>query len=233
MCTVVCRWQPGEPVRILALRDEFVAREFDDPGEWWPAQPGIVGGRDRVAGGTWCATSIAGGRTALLVNRIERRDGTPSRGLLPLAALAHGAAWTDQVDVTGMASFNLVLAGPDGVTVWVWDASTLLRLGLAPGTHMITSRGVDADDDKTVLFAPQFAAADWYEVVTACEPVPDLSSVVVRVPFEDRVYATVFGQLIASTPGSLHLQYSRTPWVDGSWRVADYARRGPSERLAR
>lgn len=42
MCTVVVRWSPGEPVLLLALRDELVGRDFDDPGEWWPEHPGVV-----------------------------------------------------------------------------------------------------------------------------------------------------------------------------------------------
>jgi len=217
VCTVVCRDVPDEPVRILAVRDELVSRAFDDPGEWWPEQPGVIGGRDRSAGGTWCASDVAAGTTALLVNRIERREGTPSRGLLPLAALAHGAAWTSHVDHTAMASFNLVLAGPSGVSVWVWDADSLQRLDLARGVHMITTQGVDTDDDKTTQFSSRFAVEDWYELVTSCVPEPNPQALIVRVPFEDDVYATVFGQLITATPGSLQVEHSRTPWVAGTW----------------
>ena len=46
---MVCRWQPAErwPVQILALRDELLSRAFDPPGQWWPEQPAVVGGRDR------------------------------------------------------------------------------------------------------------------------------------------------------------------------------------------
>ena len=220
MCTVVCHWQPGEPLRILALRDEFVSRDFDGPDAWWSDQPSAIGGRDRLAGGTWCVSDVATGASALLVNRVERMDGTPSRGLLPLAAVrAHAEAteWTAGVDHTTTASFNLVLATPDGVVVWVWDASALDRLELGPGQHMITSRGIDADDEKTVRFAPRFAAEPWQEVVTSCEPADELGALVVRHPHEGKVYATVFGQLITSVPGSLHVAHSRTPWVPGSW----------------
>jgi uncharacterized protein with NRDE domain len=220
MCTVVCERQPGHPLRVLALRDEFAARDFDGPAAWWPEQPTAIGGRDRLAGGTWCASDVATGATALLVNRIERIDGTPSRGLLPLAAVrayATGTDWTAGIDHTTMASFNLVVASPDGVVVWVWDASALTRRELGPGQHMITSRGVDPDDPKTATFAPRFVAEPWQEVVTSCEPSDEPGALVVRHQRADKVYATVFGQLITSVPGSLHVEHSRTPWVPGSW----------------
>lgn len=222
MCTVVCRWTPGEPVRILALRDEFVGRDFDDPGMWWPRQPTVVGGRDRSAGGTWCASDFASGVTGLVVNRIERFDGTPSRGILPLAAVAHGESWPEQVDPTTMASFNLVLAGPSGVVTWVWDAAALRRVDLPPGLHMITSRGIDSDDAKTKRFAPLFAETAWpdvLDIVTARDPSDDESALVVRREIEIGTYATVFGQLITSEPGRLEVAYTRTPWIDGAWET--------------
>ena len=230
MCTVVCRWLPGEPVRLLALRDEFIGRDFDDPDTWWPEQPTAIGGRDRTAGGTWCASDHVSGTTALVVNRIERLEGTPSRGILPLAALAHGENWPDRVDPSTMASFNLVLARPDGVTAWSWDATELRRVELDPGPHMITSRGLDADDAKTQRFAPIFAATSWpavLDVVTDCEPSDQESALVVRREIEIGTYATVFGQLITSTPGALQISYSRTPWVAGSWTTRDW----PAEKL--
>jgi hypothetical protein len=217
VCTVVCRWTAGEPLRILALRDEFVSRAFDLPGAWWPAQPSVIGGRDLLAGGSWCVSDVATGVTALLVNRLERREGTPSRGLLPLAAVAAGADWTSSVDHRAMAAFNLVLAGPSGVVVWVWDATSLNRIDLPPGEHMITSRGVDAADAKTDRFAPQFSGGPWLDVVTSCVPSSEESALVVRHEVEDQTYATVFGQLITAVPGRLQLEYSQTPWVDGSW----------------
>ncbi len=217
MCTVVARWNPGEPTRVLAIRDEVVSRDFDEPGEWWPSQPGVIGGRDRTAGGSWCVSDVTTGVTALVLNRIERRDGTPSRGGLPLAAVAAGASWPESIDHRAMASFNLVLVGPAGITAWTWDAVELRRTELGAGIHMITSRGVDGDDAKTAAFAPRFDREPWLDVVTSCVPTDDVAALVVRHQFETDAYATVFGQLIRSTPGELRLSYSRTPWVHGSW----------------
>jgi uncharacterized protein with NRDE domain len=217
MCTVVTRWDAGEPVRILAIRDEFVSREFDLPGAWWPEQPGVIGGRDRQAGGSWCVSDVAAGVTALVLNRVERHTGTPSRGVLPLAAVAAGAGWTGQVAHRDMASFTLVLAAPEGVTAWTWDASELRRIDLTPGTHVFTSRAIDSGDEKADLLMPQFAARPWLDVVTAHEPVDERTALVVRHPFETDTYATVFGQLITAAPGDLRISYSRTPWAAGTW----------------
>jgi Transport and Golgi organisation 2 len=217
VCTVVTRWEPGEPVRILAIRDEFVSRDFDPPGAWWPEQPSVIGGRDRLAGGTWCATDVDTGVTALVLNRVERHTGTPSRGVLPLAAVAHGADWTQHVDHREMASFTLVIAGPAGVTAWTWDVAELRSTDLAEGTHVFTSRGLDTGDDKAARLAPQFATRPWLDVVTEHPPADDRTALIVRHPFETDTYATVFGQLITARSGELRVAHSRTPWDATSW----------------
>jgi hypothetical protein len=221
VCTVVCDWQPGRPVRILALRDELTSRSFDLPDAWWPDQPTVIGGRDRLAGGSWCVSDVATGTTALVLNRVERREGTPSRGGLPLGAVAAGERWGERIDHTDMASFNLVLAGPTGLVAWTWDAVELRRVDLAPGVHMVTSSGTDTADPKTAKFAPLLGAAapigGWRDVVTSCVPSDDPSALVVRHELGDAVYATVFGQLITASPGALHVAYSRTPWERAGW----------------
>jgi len=204
-------------VRILAIRDEFISRDFDPPGEWWTSAPGVIGGRDQRAGGSWCVTDVAAGTTALVLNRRERQTGTPSRGVLPLAAVAAGAGWTERIEHGAMAAFNLVLAGPDGVTAWTWDAERLRRVDLDPGLHVFTSSGVDPDDEKATAFTPRFAAEDWLDVVGSREPSDEIGALVVRHPTEGDVYATVFGQLITATPGALEIVHSRTPWLRDTW----------------
>ena len=217
MCTVVTRWADGEPLRILAIRDEFVSRDFDPPGAWWPDQPSVIGGRDRLAGGSWCVSDIDTGVTALVLNRTERHAGTPSRGVLPLAAVAEGTRWPEHVDHEQMASFTLVLAGPDGVTAWTWDAKDLTQQALDPGTHVFTSRGLDIGEEKAARLTPEFAARPWKEVVTERAPTDDRMALIVRHPFETDTYATVFGQLITATPGRLRIEHSRTPWDAPTW----------------
>jgi hypothetical protein len=217
VCTVATQWSPGQPLRILAIRDELVSRDFDGPDEWWPAQPGVVGGRDRQAGGSWCVSDIASGVSALVLNRAERRTGTPSRGVLPLAAVAAGPEWPERVDHRDMAAFNLVLAGPAGVMVWTWNTTTLDRIEPTEGAHLITSGGVDSGDAKTVRFAPALRTRPWLDVVTSCSPEDDPSALVVRHQIDADTYATVFGQLITATPGRLAISSSRRPWQREGW----------------
>jgi hypothetical protein len=221
MCTVVVRWSPGEVVEILALRDELVGREFDDPGAWWPEQPTVIGGRDRVAGGSWCVTDVATGVTALVLNRPQKRVGTPSRGGLPLAAVARGVDWPSSVEVSDMASFALVLAGPDVLALWVWDGERLTSESMAAGTHMVTSGG--AEDGKAGRFLADFEATpvgEWAGLVAAQEPADDRAALVVRHAFEGGVYATVFGQVITASPNDVQVSWSRTPWLGESWVAA-------------
>lgn len=226
MCTVVLRWADGQPCRILALRDELTTREFDDPGAWWPEYPDVVGGRDRAAGGTWCANRVGTGVTAMVLNRAPKRvadPGAPSRGVLPLLAAQLEAEWTDRLDVTGMASFALVLATPAGLTVWEYDGTGLTSYVLGAGTHMVTSGG--AEDGKSGRYLGRFRDAEfpagWRAIVEAESPYDDPAALVVRHEAETFVYATVFGQLIEAVPGRLDIEYSRTPWIAGSWQRRD------------
>jgi uncharacterized protein with NRDE domain len=222
VCTVVVRWSQEEPVRILALRDELTTRDFDDPAEWWPQQPDVVGGRDRTAGGTWCASRVSTGVTALVLNRPQKRvagPGAPSRGILPLLAVAHENKWPAHVDITGMASFALVLVAPDIATMWEFDGAKLTATDLEPATHMVTSGGVE--DGKADRYLHDFETtedvAQWRALIRRDAPSADLTELVVRRDLNGAVYATVFGQLIESAPGKLQLQYSRTPWKDDGW----------------
>jgi len=224
VCTVVVRWSVGESLRLLALRDELTSRDFDDPGAWWPEQPTAIGGRDRSAGGTWCASDVAAGATALVLNRPQKRladDGAPSRGVLPLAALRDGPGWPDSLAVQGMASFALVLATPELLRLWVFDGSALTAEDMGTGTHMVTSGG--AEDGKADRFLDLFVSRDdWREVVQEQSPQDDPAALVVRHERDGLVFATVFGQLIESSPGRLHLEHSRVPWSGAAWAVQDY-----------
>jgi uncharacterized protein with NRDE domain len=235
MCTLVCRWAPDAVagVRMLALRDERASRGFDPPGSWWPDQPQVVGGRDRLGGGTWCAVDVAAGVSAVVLNRPDRRvaaAGAPSRGVLPLLAVARLSDWPSYLELAGMASFNLVLAAPSELTWWRYDGDTLTGSELGAGTHLFTPAGL-ADGALADRFAttglpaveddaPTEAAwSDWLTIVRESEPSADPLDLLVRIPIEDDIFETVFGQFIASRPGALRLDYARTPADDGPWTV--------------
>jgi hypothetical protein len=240
MCTVVVRWSPGAAAEILALRDEIVGRDFDDPGAWWPDQPTAVGGRDRVAGGSWCVTDTETGVTALVLNRPQKRDGSPSRGGLPLLATARGADWPSYLDVSGMASFALLLVSPDALTLWVFDGERLTSQPLPAGTRMVTSGG--EEDGKADRFLADFAAApvgEWAALVSRQQPQDDPAALVVRHETGDAVYATVFAQVITAEPGRISLSWSRTPWITDSWQSGSLPsgtlppEKMPSEKMPR
>ncbi|MCW2540694.1 MAG: hypothetical protein JWN95_2419 [Frankiales bacterium] len=259
MCTVVCRWSPARstlptepsdssdpgdsvPIQILALRDELASRTFDEPDNWWPDQPGVIGGRDQLGGGTWCASDVESGVTAVVLNRAERRvalAGAVSRGALPLLAVRDLRRWPAAIDVTPMASFNLVLFTPDALTWWRWDGANLVSCELEPGQYLFTPRGLLSGDDLPPWFPPPAARldaslsgtpaevwADWLPVVENREPSADPTAMIVRLPVGEDVFETVFGQFIATRPGRLRLDYARKPYLGGRWA----SRQWPADR---
>ncbi len=226
MCTVVVRRSAERPAEILAVRDEITSREFDSPGRWWPDLPALVGGRDRVAGGTWCATDVTTGVTALVLNRYHERPaapGAPSRGVLPLLAAVHGSDWTGHVRLQGMAGFLLVLVEPGRLTSWEHDGERLARTGHAEGTTVFTSGG--PEDSKGEFWRGPFAAAGfpdgWLDLVAGQRPAEDPAALLVRRERDGRTYGTVFAETIDARPGRLRLAYSRLPWTT-PWETAEF-----------
>jgi hypothetical protein len=241
VCTVVCRWSAGSdfPVQMLALRDELITRSFDLPGAWWPGEPDVIGGRDRQAGGSWCVSDVRRGVTGVVLNRPERREaaaGAPSRGVLPLLAVRHGQAWPQQLELDGMASFNLVLASPNALHWWAFDGELLSHKLLREGTYMFTPGGLLRSGldprfgSSATAFSGDLDAAtpqawpQWLEVVNDAKPSEDPIDLLVRMPIDNDVFATVFGQFIAARPGALRLDQlpdpgSRAPWSTQLWRA--------------
>lgn len=146
MCTVVVQVPEvaSGSVRLLAVRDEDPMRAWDPPGAWWPELPGVIGVRDRRAGGAWLATR--GKQLSVLLNRAESThahlpapSGLRSRGAIVL----DDVVGTSVPDPPNTASFNLVSARSGMVTVTSWDGEALQHSRLQPGVHMIAHHGVD------------------------------------------------------------------------------------------
>lgn len=161
MCTVILQVPdaPGQPVHVLAVRDEDPARAWDPLGPWWPAtHPAVVGVRDARAGGAWLAADREERRLSVILNRHEVAGATGSRGTVvldavagrpPLAPLTHG--------------FNLVDVDRSGARVTSWDGASLRTTELSPGVHMIAHDEVDdAATPRIARWLPEFAdsAAD-------------------------------------------------------------------------
>ncbi len=120
MCTLILLRRPGTawPLLLAANRDERLDRLADPPGPWWPGPGGpLLGGRDRLGGGTWMALG-PGGVVAAVLNRegsLGPAPGKASRGALPLLAAAaadaaEGAGLLAGLDAAAFRPFNAVVA---------------------------------------------------------------------------------------------------------------------------
>ncbi|MEV4776339.1 NRDE family protein [Microbacterium sp. LWH12-1.2] len=160
MCTVVIDVENAGQVRLLAVRDEDPQREWDSLGAWWPERyPGVIGIRDRRAGGAWLAANPAERRLAVLLNRADvlglPEDQVLSRGSLALESVV-GRSPAAPLPMHG---FNLLEVGPDAARVLSWDGADLRETPVSAGVHMIAHD--DLDDDATPRIAawlPEFQA---------------------------------------------------------------------------
>jgi Transport and Golgi organisation 2 len=171
MCTVIILHRPDHawPLLLGANRDEKLDRRADPPGPWWPEYEGLIGGRDRTAGGTWLAMNPAG-VVACVLNRPGSLGPAPdkrSRGVLPLLAIARApsaAAAADAVaslDAGAWRPFNIVLADRTGA--WFGKGLGSGRpqvVSLAPGFAMVTAHDPnDLTSPRTARHLPRFQAA--------------------------------------------------------------------------
>jgi len=146
--------------RLLAVRDEDPQRAWDDLGAWWPDDhPGVIGIRDRRAGGAWLAVNPRERRLAVLLNRADvidlPVDRALSRGSLALESV-DGRSPAD--DPHRMHGFNLLEVNPDGARVLSWDGDALRETPVPAGVHMIAHD--DLDDPRTArieAWLPRFA----------------------------------------------------------------------------
>ena len=151
-----------------ANRDERLGRAWDQPAPWWPDRPGVVGGRDRGAGGTWMAANAAG-VVATVLNRpgsLGPAPGKRSRGELPLLALEHATAEAAAAGIAALPAadwrpFNMVLADRHrafflrGIGTGRPEA-----LPLPEGVSMVTALDPnDLSSPRTARHLPRFRAA--------------------------------------------------------------------------
>ncbi len=169
MCTVILLRRPGHawPLTLAANRDEKVSRAWDPPAAHWPDRPGVVGGRDREAGGTWMA--MRGGVVAAVLNRpgsLGPAPGKRSRGELPLLALeatdaAGAAARIARLDAGHWRPFNMVIADArDAVFLRGLGTGAPETVPLGEGITMVTAHDPnDLGSPRTARHLPRFRAA--------------------------------------------------------------------------
>ncbi|MDT0332054.1 NRDE family protein [Nocardiopsis lambiniae] len=169
MCTVIVGFDPDAdtPLVIAAIRDEMRVRPWDGPGRHWPDRPGLIGGRDRLAGGTWLAVDPRRARVAALLNgwpwdgRMPWEGTYPaSRGELPLRALDHPVR--DPLhgeDPTLYAPFHLLDADAHHATLYSWDGRCMDTRHIPTGVSVIVNTGLDPADPRATRHTPAFANA--------------------------------------------------------------------------
>ena len=157
MCLIALahRAHPRWPLVIAANRDEFFARPTRG-AHWWDDAPGVLGGRDLRAGGSWMAVT-RGGRFAMVTNvrGLPEPADAPSRGAL-VADFVRGSeqplAFAGRVGRERYAGFHLVCGEVGGVVAHV--ASDAPARVLEPGIFAVSN-------------AP--AAIDWPKIAFARE----------------------------------------------------------------
>ena len=229
MCTVLLRLRREGPWPVLlgAIRDEFVERAWDPPAAHWPDSfPGLLGGRDQKAGGTWLAVDPDGRAVAALLNAGKREESEdqaprPTRGTLALRILTDAGL---PADVSRYDRFHLLRATLDRSELWSWDGDDLAHRVLEPGDHIIVNAGLDTDDDPLVPhFAPLLAALPsdlgaWRGLLAGDDLDPgDERALVVRKELEGHLYGTTSGSLLALSPTEVLYDFTATPEDAGSW----------------
>lgn len=138
---------PGRPLVLLGNRDEFHERATAAAAPW-PDTPGVFGGRDLEAGGSWLAAH-GNGRIAAVTNvrRAEIRRGPRSRGDLVRDFVAGDRPAQEYLDelsrhVNDYAPFNLVVADARGA--WCFESPTARAALLTPGVHLVSNGPLDA-----------------------------------------------------------------------------------------
>lgn len=160
MCLVTFAWQAHSryPLVVAANRDEWRQRPTEPAHEW----DGILGGRDRQAGGTWLGITRTG-RFAALTNVREpsvARAGAPSRGALVtdyLQSANEPRAHLEELVPAAYAGFNL-LVGTNAALAYFGsqrgEAQTVV-----PGVHGLSNHRLDEPWPKVERSKAALAAA--------------------------------------------------------------------------
>jgi transport and Golgi organization protein 2 len=146
VCTAILSIEPGAPVLLAGVRDELTDRAWQPPGRHWPDHPGLIGGRDLLAGGTWLALDPEVPRVACVLNgrgRPAPASSRRTRGVLPLLA-ASGTA-PEAAGLPDVDPFHLLSAEPGQAVLWSWDGKRLRARELGPGLHIVVPGGLASE----------------------------------------------------------------------------------------
>lgn len=245
MCTAILSIQPGAPVLLAGVRDELVSRAWQPPGRHWPDYPGVIGGRDLLAGGTWLALAPQALRVACVLNargRMAPEQTRRSRGVLPLLAAVDGKL--GRAGLADFDPFHLVSAEPGAATLWSWDGERLTEQELAAGLHIIVNGGLGTSDmdherERIGHFLPRLRAAarpaprpglpvseawgEWLPLMNGdgLEPSDPRALIVRRDLGDGRIWGTTSISLVALAQDALRYDFNGSPGKPGAWYPVD------------
>lgn len=150
MCLIVLAYRahPQFPLIFGGNRDEFFARPTS-PADYWSDAPHVLGGRDKVAGGTWFGVT-RNGRFAAVTNfrdPAQRHPNPRSRGLL-VSEFLRGSIPTNQFAAQLDAErdtydgFNVLFGDRDSAW-YVTNRAANPAIQLAPGVHGLSNHLLD------------------------------------------------------------------------------------------
>jgi hypothetical protein len=230
---------------LLGVRDEFTDRSWVPPGYHWPRYPGLIGGKDLLAGGTWLAVAPDEGRAACVLNgrgRLAQVASRRSRGVLPLRAAAGEPL--DQAELADLDPFHLLTVGPDRALLHSWDGNDLSERDLQPGLHIVVNDGLAADAEAWSASTPapgqpdgraqelarieHFAAKfeesgagweSWRELADGDGLGPeDPRALIVRRRLDDgRTWGTTSVSLVALSPADARYAFNGRPGDPAGW----------------
>lgn len=164
MCLILLAWQQNRdyPLVLAANRDEYYHRPTATAAPW-PDQPGIIGGRDLLQGGSWLAMS-RNGRFAAVTNFREPMpalDPPRSRGQLVsdyLQEQSSPAEYLARMEALGQLyrGFSL-LVGDRSAVGYLSNRVAGYRL-LEPGLYGISNALLDTPWPKVVAGKARLAA---------------------------------------------------------------------------
>ena len=170
MCTSVILFRKNSnwPLILATNRDEYFNRKSLPPGKHWKNQPDIIGGLDRLAGGTWCAVNESG-LVACIHNRTlgVRSFTNKSRGEIIIKILKgkninEAKKILEYLDLSDYQGFNLIF-GNNKKLYWLKHSdsnptSQLSINNIPEGISVITNCDLnDIRDKKTKYYIKEFS----------------------------------------------------------------------------
>jgi len=154
MCLIVFAWQSHPDYRLILAgnRDELHRRPAQAMN-WWPDAPGVLGGRDLQAGGTWLAVN-RNGRLSAVTNYRESPGGRKrprSRGELVSGFVRGGEppeSWCNGIPAMDYAGFCLLAADNDSLYYTSNRGNGTTRL--EAGIHGLSNASLDTPWPKLV-----------------------------------------------------------------------------------